>query len=85
MTEITFIQDYRGVLTDETYYLSGTVAQLPDGQAVALVEAGRAEYVDKPEQTDYESMTVVELRAALKEAGESTVGNKAELITRIGG
>ena len=83
MLEITFIQDYRGVLTDESFYTSGTVAQLPEGQALALVDAGRAKLVDIA--MDYESMTVAELRAALKSQGLSTAGKKAELIARIEG
>ena len=42
MTEVMFLQDYRGVLTEERYYTKGTVASFPDKQASALIEAGRA-------------------------------------------
>ena len=45
MKDIRFLQDYRGVLTGEKYYLSGTVASLPDLAAGALVAAGRADYL----------------------------------------
>lgn len=83
MTEVKFIQDYRGVLTDETFYKAGTVAQLPEQKAIALVAAGRAEYV--AESIDYESWTVADLRDKLKSMGLSPSGNKAELISRITG
>ena len=37
---IRFLQDYRGVLTDEKFYRKGDIADLPNGQK--LVDAGRA-------------------------------------------
>lgn len=40
---IRFLQDYRGVLTDEEFYTFGTEADLPNGSD--LVSAGRAEAV----------------------------------------
>lgn len=40
---IRFLQDYRGVLTDEEFYAFGTEADLPNGSD--LVSAGRAEAV----------------------------------------
>jgi hypothetical protein len=54
MALIRFLVDYRGVLTDELFYEAGAVVDLP--QAPALVEAGRAEYVEvepepEPKQT----------------------------------
>jgi hypothetical protein len=42
--KIKLLADYRGVLTDEEYYTAG-VYDLPDEQAKALVDAGRAETV----------------------------------------
>ncbi len=43
---IVFTQDYRGVLTNEQYYLKGTAVEFPLSQAASLVEAGRATYKD---------------------------------------
>jgi hypothetical protein len=40
--KIKLLADYRGVLTDEEYYTAG-VHDLPEEQAKALVDAGRAE------------------------------------------
>lgn len=45
MADVKFLQDYRGVLTEEQYYTAGAVASFPDGRAAALVQAGRAERV----------------------------------------
>ena len=42
--KINLLNDYRGVLTDEIYYLAGE-HDLPDEQAKALLEAGRAKPV----------------------------------------
>lgn len=44
--KIKFLQDYRGVLTNEEYYKKGDVADI--AQASALIDAGRAEAVAKP-------------------------------------
>lgn len=41
--KIRFLQDYRGKLTGEFFYVAGTEIDLPNGQA--LVDAGRAEPV----------------------------------------
>lgn len=43
---IIFAQDYRGVLTDEQYYLKGQAVEFPIEQAQKLVDAGRATYKD---------------------------------------
>lgn len=48
MIDVKFLQDYRGELTGEQYYTAGTVAAFPDGQAAALVAAGRAEKSGEP-------------------------------------
>ena len=40
--------DYRGVLTGERFYAAGE-HDLDEGAAIALVAAGRAEYIDEPE------------------------------------
>lgn len=50
MMTVKFLVDYRGKLTNEQYYLAGTVAEFDKETAAALVEAGRAELVepDKP-------------------------------------
>ncbi len=55
MTDVRFLQDYRGELTGEQYYTAGTVAAFPDGQAAALVDAGRAAWATQqaePEPAD---------------------------------
>lgn len=48
---VRFLVDYRGKLTDEQFFEAGSVADLPNGDA--LVEAGRAEPVEDaaPEPT----------------------------------
>ena len=38
---------------------------------------------DSDEEIDYESMTVAQLKAVLKEAGKPVSGKKADLISRI--
>ena len=44
MKAIKFLVDYRGVLTNEMFYEAGAVVEL--AQASALVNDGRAEFVD---------------------------------------
>ena len=44
MKAIKFLTDYRGVLTNEQFYKAGAVVEL--AQASALVNDGRAEFVD---------------------------------------
>jgi hypothetical protein len=43
---VEFVQDYRGKLTAEQFYLTGTRMAFPAAQAAALIEAGRAIAVD---------------------------------------
>ena len=47
--EIKFIVDYRGVLTNEVYFVAGSVVsdELTSGQKTALVAEGRAVAVDE--------------------------------------
>ena len=45
---VRFTQPYRGVLTDEVYYEKDEIAEFSPDRAMALVEAGRAEYVRPP-------------------------------------
>ncbi len=45
MTDVKFLQDYRGVLTGERYFTAGTTASFPADVARQLVDAGRVEYV----------------------------------------
>jgi hypothetical protein len=47
--KINLLQDYRGVLTAEVYYLAGE-HDLPEGVAQALIDDGRAELVEEPEK-----------------------------------
>ena len=46
-------------------------------------ETNDSESEDSDEEIDYESMTVAELKAVLKEAGKPVSGKKADLISRI--
>ena len=48
--KVNLLADYRGVLTDERFYPAG-VHDLPDGQANAMVDAGRAELVVEKKAT----------------------------------
>lgn len=47
MKEVRFLQDYRGVLTDEAFFTSGSVASFNDKTAKALAIAGRAEIIEE--------------------------------------
>lgn len=84
MTKVRFLQDYRGQYTGEVFYTTGTVAPFPFAVASALVEDGRAEYIDPPTDgagagvtvgpapapsVSLASLTVAELREMAKAAG----------------
>ncbi len=45
MTEIRFTRDYRGKLTQEQYYVAGTVVSLDDSAATQIVAEDAAELV----------------------------------------
>jgi len=45
---VRFLQDYRGKLSDEVFYRAGDEADL--SSAKALVDAGRAEFVEAPDE-----------------------------------
>jgi hypothetical protein len=92
MGKIRFLSDYRGVLTDETFYHAGDVAELQ--AAAALVEAGRAEYIpnisqDEPDEVvlkvDIEDMPVGELKRMARIAGVEGYRKmkKAELVESL--
>jgi len=53
------------------------------GEVVEAVKEEVAEAISGDSETDYESMTVAELKALLKEAGKPVSGKKAELIERL--
>ena len=85
MITVRFLVDYRGVLTAEKYYQSGVMDSFEKIIAHALVDAGRAVYVEQapPEPieikivnpiepvlaVDLEGISLKELRAMAKEAG----------------
>lgn len=50
MTLVKFIADYRGYLTNETYYQAGNEAELEDSQAATLAERGYVEIVEPPKE-----------------------------------
>lgn len=98
--QIRFLVDYRGHLTNERYFTTGTVAPFPYAVASALVEDGRAEYIDLPADgagptvtpdpapsVPLVSLTVSELRERAKAAGVDgfTKMKKAQLIAALGG
>jgi hypothetical protein len=43
---IRFLQDYRGKLTAELFYVKGEEVEIADGPALQLIEAGRAQAVE---------------------------------------
>jgi len=53
MKSIRFLQDYRGVLTDEKFYRRGAIESVTNEKGNALIDAGRAELVEeeKPKPT----------------------------------
>lgn len=63
---IIVLADYRGVLTEETYYTAGTYAipgDMPESHATALVAAGRGvEEVQKARRTSPKKKTTVTRR-----------------------
>ena len=73
--KVRFLADYRGVLTGEEYFPAGAVIDVDN--ATVLVKAGRAEYVEPPEQikpesvkaVDYEGLSVKQLKDKAKAAG----------------
>lgn len=80
--KVTFLQDYRGKLTDEAYYEEGETVDLADEQADALVKAGRARYAgeDKMLRPNVENKAAQLMMAlpddvsvALTEAGYTTL------------
>jgi hypothetical protein len=48
MTAVRFLQDYRGVLTNEVFFEAGDIAEFKHGDAMPLVNDGRAELVNPP-------------------------------------
>jgi hypothetical protein len=44
--KVNLLHDYRGVLTNELFYLAGE-HDLPEAVAQALIDAGRAEAIEK--------------------------------------
>ena len=47
--EIRFLVDFRGRLTNEQFYLAGTVTSFDSQVAKRLVDEGRAVYVEAPQ------------------------------------
>jgi hypothetical protein len=67
---IRFLQDYRGVLTDEAFYHKGDIVDLANGQA--LIDAGRAEKIIneyEPDAWDYDNLSIETLREYASESG----------------
>ncbi len=51
MVKVRFIQDFRGKLTGEVYYLAGTVAEFDAATAQTLLDEQRAEPAEVEEET----------------------------------
>ncbi len=51
MVKVRFLQDFRGKLTSEIFYLSGTVAEFDAATAQALLDEQRAEPAEVEEET----------------------------------
>lgn len=62
--QIQLLADYRGVLTDEQYYLAGLYADgdMPETYAKALVRAGRALVIEPDPEPDPPVVTSVTKR-----------------------
>lgn len=63
---VRFLQDYRGWLTEERFFVAGQEAEFPAEQAAALVEAGRAEATTPRARFDVSAHTVAEVLAAVE-------------------
>lgn len=75
MTEVEFLQDYRGVLTDEVFYAKGNVAHLSLSAGNQLADRGIVKLVKitktmaRPTSQQYKVMTIDQLRKAAKKHG----------------
>ena len=63
---IKFIVDYRGKLTNETYYLKGAVIDHNDGQATRLIADGRAEEATTAQLKSYRAAEAKRRKEAKK-------------------
>ena len=68
MATIKFLTDYRGVLSKEEFFRAGAVVDVD--YATALVNAGRAEYVNpEPGEADLLALNDQQLKDMAKTAG----------------
>ena len=51
MVKVKFLQDFRGKLTKEIFYMAGTVAEFDAATAQALLDEKRAEPAEFEEET----------------------------------
>ena len=51
MVKVKFLQDFRGKLTKEIFYVAGTVAEFDAATAQALLDEKRAEPAEVEEET----------------------------------
>ncbi len=51
MVKVKFLQDFRGKLTKEVFYVAGTVAEFDAATAQALLDEQRAEPAEVEEET----------------------------------
>ena len=76
MTEVEFLQDYRGVLTKEQYYVAGQRVVFQPDTAHELHKRGIVDIIvitktmvreDETSDTKYKAMTIIQLREEAKE------------------
>jgi predicted methyltransferase len=71
---VIFLTDYRGKLTQERFFVRGEEADLFDGDALAIVEAGFAEAVVIKEQDN--AITEPQKGSAKRRGGNDRAGGR---------
>ncbi len=61
---VQFLRDFQGIATRERFFLAGTVVDLDDGTAQAIIEEGAAEPVTVVEAAQVETTEVAPSKRA---------------------